>query len=320
MTSILTSRPRLTGALSILALGSIAFYITKKQLDKVCPRISISQLPACSASRILLDSGDQTSEKPWGADKSVLLSIWRSGEEDSRKTRWMPSFVALQVDIPFAQLKQYYQLDREEGNVQVIKDAYPLVENLTRAFLHGRGKGPEGFFFDQDVPSFSCTPGTHLFGRREFGAFMLGSWSSGNRMPFIPPDLPSAAPIPPSEFPSNKDAIATAAETEGADATGMLIYWTFPRSLVNTVNRAAARGLPWRLMDGGFQEFIVERISDQMARVTYVTLECSDLYPHSASMGIGDSKGDFKKVTWLFYELHVLYAQILLWRTLRQLR
>ena len=33
-----------------------------------------------------------------------------------------------------------------------------------------------------------------------------------------------------------------------------------------------------------------------------------------------ESKGDFKKLPWWFYEIHVLYAQVLLWRGLRELR
>ncbi|KAL4791486.1 hypothetical protein BDV19DRAFT_370463 [Aspergillus venezuelensis] len=319
MTSLLTSRPRLTGALSIVALGGLTLYITRKRLDKACPRVSITQLPACSTCRNLVESGEPSSEKPWGTDKSVLLSAW-PGEDGERKTRWMPSFVALQVDVPIAQLEKYSRRNEEDEDMERAKDAYPLAQNLTRAFLHGRAKGPERLFLDRDIPSFSCTPGTHLFGRREFGAFMLGKWGLTRQVPLMPPALPAHCPLPPSEFPANEDAIAKAQQKSETDAAGTVIYWTFPPSLINAVNKAAARGLPWRLMDGGFQEFIVERVSDETARITYVTLECSDLYPGSVSGEGGESKRDFKKLPWWFYELHVLYAQVLLWRGLRQLR
>ncbi|KAL4964327.1 uncharacterized protein BDV14DRAFT_78504 [Aspergillus stella-maris] len=323
MASFLTSKPKLTGAISLLSLGSLTLYITKKQLDKTCPRVPITQLPTSSASRNLIESGEPSSglEKPWGRDKSVLLSSWPGGEEEG-KTRWMPSFVALQVDVPIAQLERYYQYDEDNEDWEKTKDVYPQSQNFMRAFLHGRAKGPERFFLDRDVPPFSYAPGTHLFGRREFGAFMLGAWSSTRQMPFMRPDLPSGPPLPPSEFPSNEQAISRAQQTSEIDAAGTVIYWTFPKSLINAVNKAAAYYAPWRLMDGGFQEFIVERVSDETARVTYVTLECSDLYPDSANMGCGggERERDFKKLPGWFYEFHVLYAQVLLWRTLRQLR
>jgi hypothetical protein len=75
-------------------------------------------------------------------------------------------------------------------------------------------------------------------------------------------------------------------------------------------------------MDGGFQEFVVEKISDETARLTYICVECGRLCPDDT--GAGELEGrkawDFKKLPWLGYELHVLYAQWLLWNTVRRLK
>ncbi|KAL4942732.1 hypothetical protein BDV06DRAFT_191548 [Aspergillus oleicola] len=213
----------------------------------------------------------------------------------------MPSFVALQVYVPIAQLDRYGDFQKDERTNTT--DAYPLAQILMRAFLQGRATGPEAWFLDRDVPPFTSTLGTHIFGRKEFGAFMLGIWCLKRQAPFSPPALPAESPPPPSEFPSNEDIISRATATHDTDAAGTVIYWTFPRSLVNAVNRLSVNGLSWRLMDGGFQEFIVEKLSDETARVTYVTLECSNLYPDSGSLESGSREMDFRKLPWCFHEM-----------------
>ena len=66
-------------------------------------------------------------------------------------------------------------------------------------------------------------------------------------------------------------------------------------------------------MSGGYQEWIVEMVSDEKVRVTYVTIECSHLQPR------GQSKRDFKKLPKLGYEAHVYYAQSLLDNAIREM-
>ncbi|KAL4997399.1 hypothetical protein BDV10DRAFT_186194 [Aspergillus recurvatus] len=310
MTAHLRAKPRLTTALSILAFGgTIAIYLSKRRLEKSYPRVPINQLPKSTACRNLIESSEPAPESPWGTDKSVLFSEWQawsgSGGE-KRKTHWMTSFVALQVDVPVAQLERYGQ--GSSG------DAYGLSWNLLSAFLDARAKGVEAWFLDKDVPLLSFAPGSLLFGRGgSMGAFMLGGWSSGRRIPLEQPFLAPGTAHPVSEFPSSEQAIMTDNKHTETDAAGTVLYWRFPGNLIDLVNKAASYGLLWRLMDGGFQEFIVERISDETARVTYVTVECGDMYPG------GRRERDFKKMPWWLYEMHVVYAQILLQRTMKQL-
>ncbi|KAL5046574.1 hypothetical protein BDW71DRAFT_181918 [Aspergillus fruticulosus] len=310
MASLLQAKLRLTTSLSILAFGgTIAIYLSKRRLEELYPRVPITQLPKSSACRNLIESSEQAPESPWGTDKSVLFSAWPglsgSGGE-KRKTHWMTSFVALQVDVPVAQLEGYGQ--NSSG------DAYGLSRSLLSAFLDARAKGVEARFLDRGVPPISFAPGSLLFGRGgSMGAFMLGDWSSRRRTPLEQPYLTPGTAHPVSEFPSREQVIATSNKNTELDTAGTVLYWKFPGRLIDLVNKAAAYGLPWRLMDGGFQEFIVERISGETARVTYVTVECGDMYPG------GRRERDFKKIPWLFYEMHVAYAQILLWKTMKQL-
>ncbi|KAL4899058.1 hypothetical protein BDW74DRAFT_164064 [Aspergillus multicolor] len=257
-----------------------------------------------------------------GAEKSVLLSKWPgvsgpggaiTSTASENKTHWVTSFVALQADVPVKQLEGYGSSTQgqDASPSRVTNDAYGLSRNFLTTFLDARTKGVEAFFLDRDVPQLSFTPGSLLFGRGgSMGAFMLGSWSSSRGLPLHRPILSARTPHPVSDFPSNKSTLCVTTGT-APDTAGSLIYWRFPRGFVDTVNEAASYGLPWRLMDGGFQEFIVERISDETARVTYITIECGDMYPG------GQEQRDFKKSPWFMYELHVVYAQVLLWRTLR---
>ncbi|OJJ08356.1 hypothetical protein ASPVEDRAFT_47500 [Aspergillus versicolor CBS 583.65] len=304
MTNVIQSRPYLTGALSLITLGSIAAYLTKRRLNTSCPRVPIHQLPTSSACRNLLDTGEEIANRsPIGIDKSVLLSTWPSTD---RKTHWVPHFVALQVDIPISQLEKY---DARKYGVEGDKPStYQLSQKLFAAFLDARSRGPEAWVLDEPTPP-SLTPGSLLFGKgNDIGAFMLGSWSSISKTPLESQNLPSAGPKPVTEFPSNKDAVFNC----DTDTAGTVFYWRVPTGLINAVNSPASYGIPWRFMDGGFQEFIVERGPDDTARVSYVTIECSNLYP-------GGQRRDFKMMPRLLYELHVLYGQILLFKTLRQL-
>ncbi|KAL4745385.1 hypothetical protein BDW72DRAFT_186768 [Aspergillus terricola var. indicus] len=310
MISPLQAKPRLTTALSFLAFGgTIAIYLSKRYLEKSCPRIPITQLPKNSACRDIVESSDRASGSAWGTDKSVLLPAWPDSSgigREPHKTHWVTSFVALQVDVPIAQLERY--------GTSRSGDAYDLSRNLLSAFLDARARGVEAWFLDKDVPQLSFTPGSLLFGRpHSTGAFMLGSWSSARRIQLEHPFLPLETATPVCEFrPSKAMFTANNFDTE-TDGAGTVFYWKFPRCLVDRVDRAASYGIPWRLMDGGFQEFIVERISDETARVTYATIECGYMYPN------GQRTKDFKKMPWWMYEMHVVYAQILLWKTVKQI-
>lgn len=306
MTTSIQTRTYLTGAISLITLSSIAAYLVERRLNKSCPRIPIHQLPKSSACRNLLEPGEEVSNaSAMGVDKSVLLSTWPSTD---CKTHWVSSFVALQVDIPISQLENY---DARKYGVEGgdKPDTSQLSQKLFAAFLDARSRGLEAWILDEPTPP-SFTPGSLLFGKgNDIGAFMLGSWSSTSRIPLESTNLPSEGPKPVTEFPSNKDVL----NSDDTDTAGTAFYWRVPTGLVNAVNRPALYGLPWRVMEGGFQEFIVERGPNDMARVSYVTTECSNLYPG------GRSTRDFKMIPKLFYELHVLYAQILLFKTLRQL-
>lgn len=54
---------------------------------------------------------------------------------------------------------------------------------------------------------------------------------------------------------------------------------------------------------------VVERVSEQMMRVTYVSVEAGDMHLGGDSEGEG---GNFGRSPWLLYEMHVRYAQSLL--------
>ncbi|KAL3458367.1 hypothetical protein BJX64DRAFT_302024 [Aspergillus heterothallicus] len=308
MTSFITSRPKLTGVLCAITAGGALLYFGKRRLNQLCPRVSVADLPKSSACRKLLEDSEPLSNTAWGMGNSVLLSSW---SDANNKTHWVSSFAALQSEVPLSMLANYQSSPNEPDMKDRREDAHPLAQNLLAAFLNGRATGPEGRFLDEDVPPLSFSPGSHLFGRStSMGAFLLGSWSSKEEIHVQPSALPSAVPPPVSGFPSNNDIL-----DKKADTAGTVMYWMFPCGLVKSIDRAASRGLPWRVMDGGFQEYIVEKISDDTARITYVMVESGNLYPGNSDQGAEN----FKKLPWLFYELHELYAQILWYKTLRQL-
>lgn len=304
--TFMQNRPRLTGVVSFAAAGTlVAAYLGKRRLDRSCPRISITELPKSSACRNLVESGEAVPKSVWGMEKSALLTSWSGGD----KTRWVPSFAALQADVPVSLLAGYGAFQSKKSNAEE-DDAHRLMQNLVAAFLDARAAGPEAWYLDKEVPPLSFAPGSLLFGdQATMGAFMLGSWSTNRKTSIQPQSLSSEATEPCSGFPSNRDAI----QDSPTDTAGAVMYWKFPDGLVRIVDKTASYGLPWRFMDGGFQEFIVEKVSDETARVTYISVECSNLHPG------GQSTRDFKMLPWLAYEVHVLYAQHLWHNTVMQL-
>ncbi|PWY90595.1 hypothetical protein BO94DRAFT_623343 [Aspergillus sclerotioniger CBS 115572] len=301
MRSLIHRHPLLTSILSLASLTTLTAYLTKCHLDQSFPRIPITDLPKSSACRTLLETPSDTSTPtptPWGMKSSPLLTRWSGGP----KSHWIPSYVALQAEIPISQLES-----PNDSNTK--SSTHDLTQTLLSAFLSARSTGIETILLDRSIPYLSFTPGHHLFGRaKTMGAFLLGTWSSKQGMTLHPGDLPSEAVKPVTEFCSNESTV----RGEGRDVAGAVVYWKFPDGLVNAVDRA---GLPWRLMEGGFQEFMVERVSEEKARVTYVCVECMNMYP-----GGDRSTRDWRMLPWVMYELHVVYAQVLWWKMMRRLR
>lgn len=312
--SFIRSHPRLiSGVVSLSAIGA-AVYLGKRKLDRACPRVPLTALPKSSVCRNLIETAGETATRPsWGMTKSSpLLAPW-PGSDD--KTYWIPSYAAMQAEVPVSVLAKYGAFGGGDGGgddgADDKNDVFTLMQNLVAAFLDARAAGPEAWFLDEDVPPLSFAPASHLFGEKSgLGAFMLGTWSSARGeylQPLVPPE---DAPRPVSEFPSNRDAI----HDSPTDAAGSVIYWSFADGMVKAVDKAASYGLPWRVMQGGFQEFIVEMVSEKTARVTYISVECASLHPG------GQPTRDFKTMPRLAYELHVLYAQFLLYNTVQRLR
>ncbi|KAK3370627.1 hypothetical protein B0H63DRAFT_487328 [Podospora didyma] len=309
--SFFQNQPRLaSGIVSLTTVGAVVAYWSKRELSKTCRRVPLSALPAASACRnFIKGEGDATSiiPTPRGLEKSALLSSWSS--EDGDKTHWIPSFVALQVDVPVSLLARYKHRDAG-SDLADNHDAFPLMQHLVAAFLDARSTGPDSWLLDdKDVPPLAFAPGAQLFGAKSGqGAFMLGAWASAKGKYLRPSDLPEGAALPVCAFPSNEKVM------RDADAAGAVMYWRAGTGAVRAVDNVASYGLPWRIMDGGFQEFMVEKVSKETARVTYVTVEAGNLYPG------GQSERDFKMLPWLAYELHVFYAQYLLYNAIRRLR
>lgn len=204
-----------------------------------------------------------------------MLSEWPGSngiKRETQKTHWVTSLVALQVDVPVAQLVRC--------GISEVGDAYDLARNLFSAFLDARARGLEAWFLDKDVPQLSFTPWSLLFGRsHSAGAFMLGHWSSARRIQLDQPILHSETANPICEFRPSKAMITASNINAETDAAGTVLYWKFPRRSVDQVDKAASYGIPWRLMEGAFQEFIVEKITSETTKVTYVTVGCGNMYP-----------------------------------------
>ena len=191
-----------------------------------------------------------------------------------------------------------------------ISTPVPRVTHFV-CFMDARGTGPEAWVLDKEVPPLSFAPGSQLFGDRSgLGAFVLDTWSTARRKCVQPLALPKDAPQPVSGFLPN----TAASHGDLTDTAGTVMYWRFAHGTARVMDKAASCGLPWRLAEGGFQEFIVEKVSDETARVTYAMVESTNLHPE------GQSIRDFKRMPWLAYKLHVLYGQFLLYKTLNRLR
>ncbi len=312
--SFIPNRCRVIG--SLVALGSFGAavylgkeYRGKRQLDQICRRVPVAALPKPSACRNLLETRRETTAAPaWGLETPAVTSSWPGGDN---KMHWTPSFAALQVEVPLSALARYgssHGKDNDEhGGAE--GDAFCLMQTFVAGFLDGRRTGAEAQFLDKNVPPLSFAPGSQLFGDRSgLGAFVLDTWSTARGKCVQPLDLPKDPPPPVSEFPSN-----TAVREGGPiDTAGTVMYWRFTGRVSSTMDRLASWGLPWRMMEGGFQEFIVEKVSDQAVRLTYAMVESANLHPG------GQSRRDFKRMPWLAYELHVLYGRILLYKTLRR--
>ena len=301
---------------STVLVGGVAVtaaYFGRRRLDTRCRRVSFDQLPACSACRQLvakarLNAGGDAVPESWGVRESGVLSTWPDASTGSSKSRWISSFVALQVELPVSQLAAYgcAASDGTPATGAKQDDTGHLMRNLFASFMDAIAYGVEGWLVNDNVPPLSFTPGTHLFGNtKSMAAFMLGSWNTEEGRSLEPPTLPSEAGIPVSEFPSNRPVISSRKDAATPSA-GAVLYWSFPKSIVRGSQRASTYGLPTKLMDGGFQELIVEKVSAEKAVATYITVECSDVYP------AGRQSGDFGKLPWLAYETHVAYAQFLL--------
>lgn len=284
--------------LTIAAVGS-AFLFTRHHLNKRCRRIPLSALPKSSACRNFVETGEPANTPAWGLDSSILIRSWPG--DDNTLTHYIPSFVAVQVDIP-ARL-----LDRGDASIHR-NNPVPLerVKTIVTAFLKARASGPEPWILDRDVPPLEFTPGHHLFGSvPEPGAFLLGTWSSNSRsrQAIKPSRLPGTAPPPVACFPSNRELV----RDDGPHSAGLVLYWRAGQGSVKALNRGlVGLGLPWQFMVGGFQEFIVESVDEEAARLTYVSVEASSRISVDAGM---KSLG---RLPWLLYELHVMYAQSLL--------
>jgi hypothetical protein len=140
----------------------------------------------------------------------------------------------------------------------------------------------------------------------------MGLWSNVLGKSITPLAIHATAPKPVADFPSNRDTLQ---QGDGEKpVAGSVLYWRAGQRAVQLVDRVAGLArLPWRLMEGGFQELIVERVGDGKVRVSYVSVEASTCRQTEAQ------GREWKRLPWLLYELHVMYAQALLAGAARQL-
>ncbi|KAK4176179.1 hypothetical protein QBC36DRAFT_329751 [Triangularia setosa] len=309
-----------------ISLGAAVYLANLKlKIEKTCRPITLSDLPSSSASRNFVEKARYPVPQPvgwaWGLERGLVsfLSPWSDptirltsdrGEDDEReKTYWIPSFLALEVELPVELLSGYTCNDKTGGGES--KEIFHLSQIFLRAFLDARSKGLETYLLDRDVPPLNFfEPGRRLFGREEgLGAFLLGTWFvTKERSKWLQGEkLPEGvAQMPVCESPSN--TLNEIWEENDKEAAGAVMYWRVP-----AWTAAVRYRIPWRFMDGGFQEFMVERVDKRRARLVYVLVEVQGLYPN------GVKERDFRKMSWLGYWGHAVYGRWLLWKTVKRL-
>lgn len=351
---------------------STGLYLTKRFLDRKCPRVPLTALPRSSACRNLVENAvegadDRSISDPrrnlaWGLEdlqRVPLLASWPGTSANDNnpgvKAHHITSFVALQAEIPASFLEGYVSTRKRSNSHHAKKTGNDrngtsrLAENFLAAFLDAMATNPERWFLDgKDLPPLSFKPGTQIAGGRNansglFGAFMLGTWSStagaekslDTDSSVLPPNVTR---LPVTNFPSNEHAISSTNPTDGKeDAAGAVFYYRFTERFILAIDKINSWvGLPWTTLEGGYQEFIVERIpgNDQMVRVSYVPVECAALAWYSSKsifstdregLAVGSDAGNSKEgylmgLPWVFYEAHVFYAKFLLWNAIRHLK
>jgi hypothetical protein len=308
MPSIWPSRLLLSGALSVVGLTAATLFVVRQRLEKTCRRVPLSNLPKSSACRNLAEQAASVttsiSLKAWGLGQTRLLPSWPPSEDSTRMTHWIPSFVAVQMELPEEILIGNSRIPETSG------DVLPLAKSLLAAFLDARAAGPEPWILDRDVPSLSFAPGHRLFGvTPEPGAFLLGTWSNVSGEHIDPLAVPDSAPRPVAAFPSNREAVKQASNER--PAAGSVLYWRAGQMGVEMLYRVAGLAFP----EGGFQELIVEMVAVGKVRVSYVSAEVATCRQEEGQ----EEQRELRRLPWPLYELHVMYAQSLLTGAARQL-
>ncbi|KAK0738194.1 hypothetical protein B0T18DRAFT_311322, partial [Schizothecium vesticola] len=298
----------LGGALSVVSLTAATLFVVRHRLEKTCRRVPLSSLPRSSACRNFVENSasatTSVSPKAWGLDQTRLLPSWPPGEDRGPITHWIPSFVAVQMDLPEEILSANSRIPETSG------DVLPLAKSLLAAFLDARAAGPEPWILDRDVPSLSFAPGHRLFGvTPEPGAFLLGTWSNVSGEHIDPLAVPDSAPRPVAAFPSNRELVKQGGSE--VPAAGSVLYWRAGQVGVKLLDWVAGLAFP----EGGFQELIVERVADGKVRVSYVSAEVTTCRQEEGQK----EQSELRRLPWPLYELHVMYAQSLLAGAARQL-
>ncbi|KAH6658266.1 hypothetical protein BKA67DRAFT_557557 [Truncatella angustata] len=285
-------RPLISLSTGLCALGGSWLYVRARDLERKCPSISVQQIPRGSACQHFIETvGEPLGTTLNSSYQPRLVAAWTG----TRRDRWVPYCVAIQKEVPLSIFSAY---GTEEN------DAKSLATQLMRAFCDARAKRPESVhLFKDDIVCSSFEPGTPLYGKANgLSTNVLGVWSMRGGSDISPPSVSLSRSYPVAEFPTNEEAIRTAS----GDSAGIVTFWSFPSHVASVADKAASYGYPWRFMLGGFHELIVEKSSEDTARITYVMLECYHLYPN------GQAEPDFKTTPQWTQKLHRLYAQDLL--------
>ncbi|KAK0736504.1 hypothetical protein B0T21DRAFT_181324 [Apiosordaria backusii] len=327
-----THHPRVILGTTIFLSAAIYLANLKHRIDKTCRHISLVDLPLSSACRNFVEKGRRPLPpcagwawvlergfvsflSPW-SDNITPPTVKSGGDDERQKTHWIPSFLALEVDLP-VELLSGYPSDNKASKGE--REEIPhLSQTFLRAFLDARSEGLEAYYLvDRDVPPLTLfEPGRRLFGREVgLGAFLLGTWfdTRGGGKSLRDGKFPKGvAQVPVCEGPSN--TLRERWNEEDKEVAAAVMYWRAPDSAVAMVDNVAVKyGIPWRLMEGGFQEYMVERVDEKRVRLVYVTLEAQSLYPD------GVKERNFRKISRLGYWGHGVYGQWLLWKTVKRL-